>query len=42
LAPNGAGTTTFVRTVATLLRPDEGTLLVAGRNVREDPERFAR
>jgi ABC-2 type transport system ATP-binding protein len=26
--PNGAGKTTFVRAVATLLRPDSGTLFV--------------
>src|SRR5262245_51362575 len=29
LGPNGAGKTTFVRAVATLLRPDEGSLRVA-------------
>jgi ABC-2 type transport system ATP-binding protein len=37
LGPNGAGKTTFVGAVATLLRPDEGTLRVAGHDVREDP-----
>ena len=37
LGPNGAGKTTFVRAVATLLRPDEGTLHVAGHDVRRDP-----
>ena len=37
LGPNGAGKTTFVRMVATLLRPDEGTLLVAGLDARKDP-----
>ena len=36
LGPNGAGKTTFVRAVATLLRPDEGSLRVAGHDVRED------
>src|SRR5579862_4396227 len=30
LGPNGAGKTTFVRMVATLTRPDSGTLSVAG------------
>src|SRR5206468_8761584 len=30
LGPNGAGKTTFVRAVATLLRPDAGTLHVDG------------
>ena len=37
LGPNGAGKTTLVRTVATLLRPDAGTLLVGGRDVVADP-----
>jgi ABC-2 type transport system ATP-binding protein len=37
LGPNGAGKTTFVRIVATLLAPDEGTLNVAGHDVRRDP-----
>src|SRR5499427_4276284 len=36
LGPNGAGKTTFVRAVATLLRPDEGTLRVAGHDVQTD------
>ena len=30
LGPNGAGTTTFVKAVATLLKPDSGSLRVAG------------
>jgi ABC-2 type transport system ATP-binding protein len=37
LGPNGAGKTTFVRAVATLLRPDRGTLLVAGHDVSKEP-----
>ncbi len=37
LGPNGAGKTTFVRAVATLVRPDEGTLLVAGHDAGDDP-----
>jgi ABC-2 type transport system ATP-binding protein len=37
LGPNGAGKTTFVRMVATLLKADEGTLLVAGFDVRRQP-----
>src|SRR6476660_3163899 len=42
LGPNGAGKTTFVRAVATLLRPDEGTLRVAGLDVRREPEAVRR
>jgi ABC-2 type transport system ATP-binding protein len=37
LGPNGAGKTTFVRMVATLLRADEGTLLVAGHDAGRNP-----
>jgi ABC-2 type transport system ATP-binding protein len=37
LGPNGAGKTTFVSLVATLLRPDAGTLHVAGVDVARDP-----
>jgi ABC-2 type transport system ATP-binding protein len=37
LGPNGAGKTTFVSLVATLLRPDEGSLHVCGRDVERDP-----
>ena len=37
LGPNGAGKTTFVRMVATLLRADAGTLLVAGHDAHQDP-----
>src|SRR5690348_2311742 len=37
LGPNGAGKTTFVRIMATLVTPDEGTLRVAGHDVRRDP-----
>ena len=39
LGPNGAGKTTFVRAVATLHRPDEGELLVAGVDATADPQR---
>ncbi len=39
LGPNGAGKTTFVRLVATLLRPDAGTLRVAGIPVDRHPAR---
>ncbi|MBU3867862.1 ATP-binding cassette domain-containing protein [Streptomyces sp. 4503] len=33
LGPNGAGKTTTVRTLATLIKPDEGTATVAGHDV---------
>jgi ABC-2 type transport system ATP-binding protein len=39
LGPNGAGKTTFVRAVATLLKPDAGTLRVAGQDAVAHPER---
>ena len=37
LGPNGAGKTTFVNAVATLLRPDAGSLTVAGIDVLAHP-----
>jgi len=37
LGPNGAGKTTFIRAVATLLRPDQGTLSVAGIDALRHP-----
>jgi ABC-2 type transport system ATP-binding protein len=39
LGPNGAGKTTFVRAVATLLRPDAGSLQVAGIDALRHPAR---
>jgi ABC-2 type transport system ATP-binding protein len=42
LGPNGAGKTTFVRAIATLLRPDAGTLRVFGHDVCREPERVRR
>jgi len=39
LGPNGAGKTTFIRMVATLLRPDAGTLTVAGIDAVREPAR---
>jgi daunorubicin resistance ABC transporter ATP-binding subunit len=37
LGPNGAGKTTFIRMVATLIRPDTGTLRVGGHDVVRVP-----
>ena len=37
LGPNGAGKTTFVNLLATLLRPDEGSLRICGVDVARDP-----
>jgi len=42
LGPNGAGKTTFIRAVATLVRPDGGSLRVAGHDVLREPEAVRR
>ena len=39
LGPNGAGKTTFVRAVATLVRPDAGSLVVGGLDAVRDAAR---
>jgi ABC-2 type transport system ATP-binding protein len=39
LGPNGAGKTTFVRILATLARPDRGTIRVGGHDVVRDAAR---
>jgi len=36
LGPNGAGKTTCLRAISTLIKPDEGDVLVDGYSVRED------
>jgi ABC-2 type transport system ATP-binding protein len=38
LGPNGAGKTTAVSILTTLLEPDGGTAIVAGSDVRKDPQ----
>ena len=42
LGPNGAGKTTFIRMVATLLLPDEGSLTVAGIDALAEPAKVRR
>ena len=42
LGPNGAGKTTAVRILATLLRPDAGSAVVAGHDVASHPEAVRR
>jgi ABC-2 type transport system ATP-binding protein len=42
LGPNGAGKTTAVRILATLIRPDAGTAIVAGHDLLREPRRVQR
>jgi ABC-2 type transport system ATP-binding protein len=42
LGPNGAGKTTTIRMLATLLKPDEGTARIFGRDVVKEPHRVRR
>jgi ABC-2 type transport system ATP-binding protein len=37
LGPNGAGKTTLIRILATLTKPDAGTVTINGRDLRTDP-----
>jgi len=39
LGPNGAGKTTLLRILATLMRPDSGTLTICGSNALAHPDR---
>jgi len=39
LGPNGAGKTTTIRMIAGVLRPSEGTVIVAGHDIVRDPRR---
>ncbi|MCI0341123.1 MAG: ABC transporter ATP-binding protein [Planctomycetales bacterium] len=38
VGPNGAGKSTLLKVLATLIRPDSGTAVVAGASVRSEPE----
>ena len=42
LGPNGAGKSTAIKILTTLARPDSGTAIVAGHDVRKHPDRVRR
>ena len=42
LGPNGSGKTTLIKTLAALIRPDEGTVQVAGADIRRRGNRARR
>lgn len=37
IGPNGAGKTTIIKSIAGLLEPDHGNILVQGKNIAKDP-----
>jgi ABC-2 type transport system ATP-binding protein len=39
LGPNGAGKTTAILTIATVIRPTEGTAIVGGYDIRKQPDK---
>ncbi len=42
LGPNGAGKTTLMRTIATLLEPDQGTIMLDGLDVLQEKDQVRR
>ena len=42
IGPNGAGKTTLVRMLTTVIEPSDGTALVAGFDIRKDPDQVRR
>ena len=42
VGPNGAGKSTLIKTLATLLRPESGTVAIGGTEVQRDPQAIKR
>lgn len=42
LGPNGAGKTTTLRMMATLMKPDSGSIIIAGHSTENNPEQVRR